>query len=554
MVTQDFAAKALEGVSKLVKHTAAPPRRARAASANCSHIDMDRLYTREKVCCLCQRPPSMGFLYVCRADRECRRFAATQALLDTDPDDERKSMSPLRRELAEAGLSESVIRQAEQGVYTAAQLGILKKQKLVLKQTIQDTYQAEHALSVAARLEAEAEAKAEAGPSQVLGVGRPPFPPSKVDDPVNPPCKVRVCPACRPYFQDRVWASIGRIAGEELQPLRTCEAKKLPVKDARPLRTIGLRPNPLPAPSADPLPTTDENTPTTFSTSADLSSISSSAFGESEEASMVTFKTTQTDVSFLDRMRDPRRRFYALTHRSSTSIALKLTSRPLQGMRETLKSIFKPKDRETKMERSHFPSSSGFSSTVDKSSITLPLPRSGTARSMARGLVEGERVREMDLGPLRRVRRQKERIEFETGVVRGGFEIGPRLRVEVPKGRSVELEDADEREDSTPAVRLAGSLRLGGGGEESDAGSEVSVEGGVALTEEAVETQTPDVVDVLVDVYGDERTAANGREAASEGGEWAGEGEDAGEDEVGFELDEEETVAWTRAENVIAQL
>lgn len=469
-------------------------------------------------------------------------------------------MSPLRRELVKADLSESIIRQAEQGVYTAAQLELLKKQKQVLRQTIQDTYQAEKALAVAARLEARSKAHSKSEePVAYLASFMPMGSKLSSTEQGNPQCDIRVCHTCRPHFQERVWDSISRVVGDQVLSLKPFEASRLPVKDPRLLRTIGLRPNPEPS-FCDALLSSDENSPLTDDTSVDFSfsSTTPSVPGDSR-ASTATFKTTQTDPAVVDCRRDPRRRFYALTNRSSSSIARKLASRRLQGMRATLKAIFKPKDREHKMVWSDFPTPPSSSSSAPSSSITLPLPRSGTARNVSEGLVEGEEVKEMDLGPLRRVRRQKERDEFEKGVIRGGFEIGPRLRAHVP----VPEKQKSTEEDIGAALRMVESL-LGDGEEEER--SEVGVPGGVALTEEAVETRTPDVLDVEMEGEADAdvdvtrtdgQTVEKGKVVRHENERDGHDGDDVrdqDEIEAELELDEEVRAAWARASSLIAQL
>jgi hypothetical protein len=98
---------------------------------------------------------------------------------------------------------------------------------------------------------------------------------------------------------------------------------------------------------------------------------------------------------------------------------------------------------------------------------------------------------------LRRVRRQKERNDLRNGTYVGGFEgMGSALRPRTPQetaevdGEPVDDED-DEESDSDFTVYSCASE-----------GSEVEVEGGVALTEEAVETHIPDILTAdLVEMF-----------------------------------------------------
>jgi hypothetical protein len=124
--------------------------------ANCTHVNMDRVYGRNQQCFVCGRAPSMGFLYVCRQDN--------LPLSDIFGERVRESFgqtgtkSTLRQELEDVGLSESVIFAAERGEYTDAQLEKLKALKLELKQAIEDAEQGARINGMAAKLTASAKA------------------------------------------------------------------------------------------------------------------------------------------------------------------------------------------------------------------------------------------------------------------------------------------------------------------------------------------------------------------------------------------------------------
>jgi hypothetical protein len=264
------------------------------------------------------------------------------------------------------------------------------------------------------------------------------------------------------------------------RPITPSETAYLPTKDARIMRNIGLLPNS----STHPNPLVDGSTdPSSLPTSTDLSS---SIDLDNSRNSILTFKTTQSDISILKRIRFPRRRFYALGNKSSGSIARTLANRLLfpRGLKQAIQGIFNRNDRE---------------SSSEGSSITLPLPRTGTARDLTVG-DSGERVGEFDLAPLRRVRRQKERVDMKNGFApNGGFETGQRAWVHPPQhGMHEVTNDTDmdcHSHDETDADAESDS-------EQSDStiyscvseGSEVEVRDGVALTEEAVETHTPDIL------------------------------------------------------------
>lgn len=105
-------------------------------------------------------------------------------------------------------------------------------------------------------------------------------------------------------------------------------------------------------------------------------------------------------------------------------------------------------------------------------------------------MVRNDAVEEFDIGALRRVRRQKERWDVKCGVYEGGFEgvCGGAAR------RSLDGSRGNEEDAASQSSSEMGSLYSC-----VSEGSEVEVEGGVALTEEAVETGTPDIVREGVD-------------------------------------------------------
>lgn len=140
-------------VSDLVNQIKARKMPKRSRAPNCTHLDMDRVYGRDQECEVCGRPPSIGFLY------ECRQDWPTPSLRDmlqaTEVEDETEVVkSDMRLQLEWLGLSESVIRAAEQGHYTPAQIEKLKTQKRDLRETISDSLQASQINDAAATLAA----------------------------------------------------------------------------------------------------------------------------------------------------------------------------------------------------------------------------------------------------------------------------------------------------------------------------------------------------------------------------------------------------------------
>jgi len=130
-----------------------------------------------------------------------------------------------------------------------------------------------------------------------------------------------------------------------------------------------------------------------------------------------------------------------------------------QGLKSAVQGIFRP-NRE---------------SSSEGSNITLPLPRTGTVRDNTGSPPVGE----FDLGALRRVRKQKERNEVKNGTYTGGFE-------NVTAHATAPSDVASGNNGSTDSEFSVYSFT-------TEEEGEVAVEG-VAITEEAAETHTPDLV------------------------------------------------------------
>jgi hypothetical protein len=287
-----------------------------------------------------------------------------------------------------------------------------------------------------------------------------------------PVCAFRACHTCRPYYRDRVYISFAAVVSADFPPMSEGDIQHLPTKPAYIMRSIGASKNKKLTQVIHEEPPFTTQTTITFAASTDAPHTALTASDSSER----TFKTTQTDIEELHALRRPRRRFYNMGHRSSGEIARDLSNMPppltRQRLKTAIQSIFRP----------------GRDSSSSGSMITLPVPRTGTVRDSS----IAQPVGEFDIGALRRVRRQKERNELRNGTYIGGFED---VVATVP---------ALAKEDTTQSSH--GSDGECSRSSESDLsayscvseGSEVEVKGGVALTEEAVESHTPDILTVKV--------------------------------------------------------
>ena len=211
----------------------------------------------------------------------------------------------------------------------------------------------------------------------------------------------------------------------------------------------------------------------TFATSTDSPHSASTIASDSSE---LTFKTTQTDVDELRALRRPRRRFYNIGHRSSGEIARDLSRMPpllsRHGLTTAIQGIFRP----------------GRDSSSSGSMITLPVPRTGTVRDSSATRPVGD----FDIGALRRVRRQKERNELRNGTYVGGFEdVGATVQVAGNRSAAPSQHgiDADGSYSSESDFSVYSCI---------SEGSEIEVEVGVTLMEDAIESHMPNVLAVDV--------------------------------------------------------
>jgi hypothetical protein len=155
-------------------------------------------------------------------------------------------------------------------------------------------------------------------------------------------------------------------------------------------------------------------------------------------------------------------------HRTSGDIARDLSRQPNRlsrhGLKFALQSIFGP----------------NRDSSSEGSNITLPVPRTGIVRSSS----ESQDIGDFDLPSLRKVRKEKERMDVKKGITVMSYE-------DVPKGPSTDASNNARNEHGTNETTSSDDFTMYSCMSE---GGEVEVEGGVALTEEAVEMHNPDIL------------------------------------------------------------
>jgi hypothetical protein len=279
-------------------------------------------------------------------------------------------------------------------------------------------------------------------------------------------CTFKACHTCRPYYRDRTYISFQAVLNADFPPMTRGHMDILPTKSAQIMKTIGNLAHSFPSFSSS-LPTSTSRAPSIDAPPTAATSTSS--------ASDLTFKTTQTDLDVISAQRRPRRRFYKIGHRNSGDIARDLSRQPTlrtrHGLRTALQGIFR----------------SNRDSSSSGSNITLPVPRTGTVRNSS----ESQDVGDFDLPALRKVRREKERIEWKEGTYMVGDEDVLMHQSDVSAsatGRAYDEHAAHEASSSDESDISTHSY--------ASEGSEVVVHGGVALTEDAVQTHTPDILTI----------------------------------------------------------
>ena len=373
---------------------------------------------------------------------------------------ELNDQSQLRAELQAIGLSNSVIEAAEKGFYTLEQLEILKLQKLHLRQVISLAVQGFSNNKCSTLITKSSENNppvTNIDGASVSVTNNDSVNSCSVETPEHstkklklkhktqlaPPCTFKACHTCRPYYKDRIYTSFGAVFAGEIMPLTAQDAAALPIGNANVLRNIGLR-----QPPRKHL-LTDE--------SAEVLSGSASQF---------TIQTTQSERDDLSRIRQSVRNFYKLGSRSLTEL---LNEFQMAGLRKSLKNAF------------HNVFRTGRESSSEGSNITLPLPGTGKHRKL------DQHVGEFDLGLLKRVRSVRRTLEVARNnsmpvvEVMEGNEQDYMAETNVAETNGDSL---DSSEDSSDYSAYSGLSE----------GNEVEVDGGVALTEEAVEMHTPDII------------------------------------------------------------
>ncbi|KAF2838071.1 hypothetical protein M501DRAFT_992948 [Patellaria atrata CBS 101060] len=457
--------EALRRMSSKSAKTSTPSRRTQRP--NCTHTTMERTYGNHQ-CLLCGARPQLGWVYACTQDRTAAETpGSTTAATPSASDLCGKSI--LRVNLEKAGLSESLILQAEAGCYTEEQITQLRHQKAQVKAQIiavsivegsaNESYQYR---DVTSSLIAQHGASITGQPAQLPS---PPSSPERSTPKKNKrkssplSCNFRCCHNCRPYYRDRIYSSFDAVFANEVPPLTHTQLQTLPVQPAEIVANLGLRttyPN-----SSDEL----DASITTDSMSYDTPSNTSSE----EEVIRQSIQTAE--------------KMYSLRRSESSGGS----GRPggetpigegASGLRTRLKKAFQNAIRPTR------------ESSSDGSSITLPLPGTSKMRDMSEG------TDEFDLGSIRRRLRgeKSKKTKYNSANRSGPVEARSSTTWDGLNGTMIEGPYKGEIAVSLTENGTMLPMEHSEPDAVSEAGSEIEVQGGLALTEEAVEMHTPDII------------------------------------------------------------
>ncbi|KAL1639216.1 hypothetical protein SLS58_008184 [Diplodia intermedia] len=237
------------------------PRPPRAPyTPHCTHVTMTRAYGA--TCQNCNRKSPLGWVWQCTYDEADDPWAVVkdrQPAVDAcDPSDRIAVMKALK-------FHQSVIDQAENGLYTPEQIDrlIVQKQKVLdtinsqspdksAEGNVEQSEDADIRSLIANLVRQEIRAQLSSASATTVAKER-----AKHARTVHPRCRYKCCQSCRADYRGRAFESFDAVLNGEVKPLRLAELSGLPVRDAQVMRNIGMTPLPLLVESS--IPTDSEN-------------------------------------------------------------------------------------------------------------------------------------------------------------------------------------------------------------------------------------------------------------------------------------------------------
>lgn len=377
----------------------------------------------------------------------------------------------LKEELQALKFSPSVIAQAEAGIYSPSQLQILKQQKQNFHNTVAITTPlssfgiAMQALAVSNLQTSSVTPRSTASNLHDI---RPIAPPKGFN---TNSCAFKCCHRCRPYMIDRCWTSFEAVFAGELRPLSITDTMVLPVKSPLIARTLGLA-NMIPYVAMDTSHSQDgRNSPDMYKSAMNNSSsnetiptTTSDTFPYSE------YSSSDEDEAAKEDWQDDANTSHYTNDKGTTLLYAKpdhTTSTPQRFSPRTIRRV------------SGSVADSSPRSVASGSSISLPTPTTARTSPMS---FKADKETFACLADMR-IKACAEKSESTEDLVQTGTIVG---------GLGLLSADAMSRSSSTDSMGYPGN--------------EIEVEGGVALTEEAVRTHTPDLITHKLSQYHSQST------------------------------------------------
>jgi hypothetical protein len=233
----------------------------------------DRLYGVH-TCHNCHKVPSLGFVYACRQDRDMPQNDKA-----TDPDifpvvPDGSSYFDVQARLAETlSMGSTVICGIRKGDYTFEQVDKLIEQKKHLLTVIRKSEHGSADSSPAPRLPGESIIASVGVTAPAVQATTPMTPantptatppesattsPSQKQKKIkSPPCNFMVCHTCRPFFVDRLYMSFETLLNGRMPVITEDEILRLPVMNPIFVRNLGCRHPPEPSPVVNRPPSAD---------------------------------------------------------------------------------------------------------------------------------------------------------------------------------------------------------------------------------------------------------------------------------------------------------
>lgn len=420
--------------------------------------------------------PGIGWLYSCEQDRQLEQ--ASYASNDSFPAVPNESnYFDVQACLAESlGMSSSVVHGIRNRDYSFEQVDKLIEQKKHLLATIHRMESGSADSTPQLRLHASRPSRFSENVIASVGTSAGPqvLPMTAADDTLptsmgdtsvrkgskarKPTCNFQVCHTCRPFFEDRLYMSFEKVLSGRMPAITEEEIMRLPLMDVAVVRTIGLRNQ---YPSMSPKGHSQE--------SIDIAMRQTDGYEEDDTSDWTPTSATISE-SDSDRLEiaDPYpcpgagvcplfSRYAGCAYDSDFNDGLRALNHGF-GPEPDLSRVT-PENSTTRLRhvRGGLSDTPGGTSS-GASSVSLPTPTTAPLTPLTPTNVSFDELLGMRLGK---------------------------------SGKAASMLDVLPSEK-----RRSGRLGLGIRGKASNSsfGSEVEVEGGVALTEEAVETGTPDII------------------------------------------------------------